>query len=69
MYLFCINKVFNLSLCSILKLRAGSNITVGVCNNVSSLFIIYQVLMFIHSSILLVTRGSCEGHEIQLLTA
>ena len=49
--LFCINKVFNLSLCSILKLRAGSNITVGVCINVSSLFTIYQVLKFIHSSI------------------
>ena len=31
--------------------------------------IIYQVSKFIHSSILLVKRGSRESHEIQLLTA
>ena len=30
--------------------------------------IIYQVSKFIHSSILLVKRGSRESHEIQLLT-
>ena len=34
-----------------------------------SIFIIYQVSKFIHSSILLVKRGSRESHEIQLLTA
>ena len=31
--------------------------------------IMYQVSKFIHSSILLVKRGSRESHEIQLLTA
>ena len=31
--------------------------------------IIYQVSKFIHSSILLVKRGSRDSHEIQLLTA
>ena len=29
----------------------------------------YQVSKFIHSSILLVKRGSRDSHEIQLLTA
>ena len=33
------------------------------------IFIIYQVSKFIHSSILLVKRGSRDSHEIQLLTA
>ena len=31
--------------------------------------IIYQVSKLIHSGILLVKRGSCDSHEIQLLTA
>ena len=31
--------------------------------------IMCQVLKFVHSSVLLVTRGSHEGHKIQLLTA
>ena len=35
----------------------------------TSNIIIYQVSKFIHSSILLVKRGSRESHEIQLLTA
>ena len=34
----------------------------GIC------FIIYQVSKFIHSSILLVKRGSRDSHEIQVLT-
>ena len=31
--------------------------------------IIYQVSKFVHSSTLLVKRGSCESYKIQLLTA
>ena len=42
---------------------------VGVKLPTLIIIIIYQVSKFIHSSILLVKRGSRESHEIQLLTA